>query len=139
MFYSARGKRSWPSSAVSLRTCKQGLLDGTDDWECTADIPGWNTYPKVIRKSRMRPDIVIHSQSTKEMIIIEPTVPYESKMQAAQIYKIEKYADLANSLKKKIYQVKVLAAEIGARGFVGASAYNLMKKLSIERREKTKA
>ena len=60
-------------------------------------------------------------------------------MEAAQIFKTEKYADLASSLKREGYQVKVLAAEIGARGFVGASAYNLMKQLSVEGREKNRA
>ena len=139
VFYSTGGKRSWPTSTVSLGTSKQGLLDGADDWECTADLPGWNRYPEVISKSGMRPDIVIHSQSTKQVIMIELTVPYESRMEAAQIYKTEKYADLANNLKREGYQAKVLAAEIGARGFVGASAYNLMKQLSIEGRGKTRA
>ena len=56
-------------------------------------------YPKVISKSGMRPDIVIHSQSTKQMIMIKLTVPYESRIEAAQIYKTEKYADLASSFK----------------------------------------
>ena len=60
-------------------------------------------------------------------------------MEASQIYKTKKYADLTNSLKREGYQVKVLAAEIGARGFVGASALYLMKQLSIEGREKTRA
>ena len=60
-------------------------------------------------------------------------------IEAAQIYKTEKYADHASSLKRESYQVKVLAAEIGARVFVGVSAYNLMKQLSIEGREKNRA
>ena len=65
-----------------------------------------NTYPKVISKSGIRPE------STKQMITIDLTVPYESRMEAAQIYKTEKYADLASILKSEGYQVKVLAAEI---------------------------
>ena len=75
----------------------------------------------------MRPDIVLNSQSTKQLIMIELTVPYENRMEAAQIYKTEKYADLANNVRREGYQVKVFAAEVGVRGFVGTSAYSLMK------------
>ena len=139
VFFSAGGKTSWPMTSKPLGTCKQSLLDGADDWECTADLKGWNRHPEIISKSGMRPDIVIHSQSTKQVIMIELTVPYESRMEEAQMYKTEKYADLASSLKSEGYQAKVLATEIGARGFIGGSAYNLMKQLSVEGREKTRA
>ena len=37
------------------------------------------------------------------------------------------------------FKTKVLAIEIGARGFVGASAYNLMKQLSISGKKRTRA
>ena len=139
LFYSAGRKRTWPEAAVPLGTCKQGLLDGAEDWECSADLPDRNKYPDIISKSGMRPDIVLHSQATKQVVMIELTVPYENRMEAAQIYKAEKYADLANDLKGEGYRVKVLPVEIGARGFVGTSAYNLMKQLSIEGRKKTRA
>ena len=57
-------------------------------------------------------------------------------MEAAQIYKTEKFADLAENLKKEGYQVKVLTAEVGARGFVGESANSLLKQLSVVGKEK---
>ena len=93
----------------------------------------------MIRKSGMRPNIVVNSQSTKQLIMIELTVPYENRMEATQTYKTENYSDLANHLRRQGYQVKILAVEVGARGFVGESAYNLMKQLSIAGREKTQS
>ena len=87
----------------------------------------------------MRPDIVLYSQSSKQMILIELTVPYESRMDEANIFKTEKYASLAKSLMESGFKTKVLAIEIGARGFVGASAYNLMKQLSVSGKKRTRA
>ena len=87
----------------------------------------------------MRPDIILHSPSTKRMILVELTVPYESRMEDAHSYKTEKYASLASSLRTKGFKTSVLAVEVGARGFVGTSAYSLMKQLSISGNERTRA
>ena len=138
MFITAGGNKAWPKTTVPLGTCRQSLLDGADDWECTADLKEWNSHPDIIRKSGMRPDIVLNSQSTKQLIMIELTVPYENRMEVAQTYKTKKYADLAKNLRREGYQVQVLAAEVGARGFVGESAYSLLKQLSIAGKEKTR-
>eukprot|EP00745_Piridium_sociabile_P013031 TRINITY_DN19587_c0_g2_i2.p1 TRINITY_DN19587_c0_g2~~TRINITY_DN19587_c0_g2_i2.p1 ORF type:complete len:151 (-),score=20.15 TRINITY_DN19587_c0_g2_i2:309-761(-) len=98
-----------------------------------------HSHSLIISKSGMRPDIVLHSHSAKQMILIELTVPYESRMEEAHFYKTEKYASLAGSLRESGFQAKVLAIEIGARGFVGTSAYDLMKQLSISGKERTRA
>ncbi|GFN84493.1 polyprotein [Plakobranchus ocellatus] len=42
-----------------------------------------------------------------------------------------KILDLTKELKKDGYEAKVMPVEIGARGFVGSSAYGLLSKLSI--------
>ena len=85
----------------------------------------------------MRPDIVLYSLTSKQAILIKLTVPYESRMEEAHIYKTEKYASLARSLRESGYQVRVLAIELGARGFVGTSAYDLMKQLSVSGKKRT--
>ena len=87
----------------------------------------------------MRPDIALHSDSSKQVILIELTVPYESRMEEAHIYKTEKYAGLASTLKKAGLRVKIFAIEVGARGFVGTSAYDLMKQLAISGKKRTRA
>ena len=138
MFTTAGGNKSWPRTTVPLGTCRQSLLDGADDWECTADLKEWKSHPDPISKSGMRPDIVLSSLSTKQLIMIELTVPYENRMESAHNYKTEKYADLAESLRKDGYHVKVIAVEVGARGYVGESAYSLLKQLSIAGKEKTR-
>ena len=63
--------------------------------------------------------------------MIELTVPYESRIEEAHVFKTEKYAGLAHTLRQAGFKTRVHAIEIGARGFVGSSAYDLMKRLAI--------
>ena len=138
-FYSAKRSRTWPENFVSQKVMRRGLLDGADDWECSVDLPGWRRHPGVIAKTGMRPDIVLCSPSTKQLILIELTVPYESRMDEAHIFKSEKYADLTNSFKKEGFKSKIFAIEVGARGFVSSSVCHLLKQLSISGRKRTHA
>ena len=139
MFRAAGGKETWPLEPTSYETGSRGLLDEADDWECSADLPDWGNHPDIVKKSGMRPDIVLYSSSAKKVLLIELTVPYESRMEEAHLYKTEKYAELANSLRRSGFQSRVFAIEIGARGFVGTSAYSLMKQLSVSGRKRTRA
>ncbi|GFN94046.1 reverse transcriptase [Plakobranchus ocellatus] len=50
--------------------------------------------PDVIRKSALKPLIVIHSASTQQIIMVELTVSYESRMEEANAFKKGKYLDL---------------------------------------------
>ncbi|GFO47089.1 reverse transcriptase [Plakobranchus ocellatus] len=70
--------------------------------------------------------------------MVELTVPYESRMEEAHAFKEEKYLDMTKELKKDGYEAKVMSVEIGARGFVGSSAYGLLSKLSISGNKRTK-
>ena len=137
-FITARGKK-WPEKPEPMHERGWGLLEGVHDWECSADLPQWGKHPTIIQESGMRPDIVLHSQSAQQLILIELTVPYESRIEAAHIFKTEKYSDLANNLKTAGFKAKVIAVEIGARGFIGKSAYSLMKQLSVPSRKRTRA
>ncbi|GFO15297.1 reverse transcriptase [Plakobranchus ocellatus] len=69
----------------------------------------------------------------------ELTVPYESRMEEAHAFKEGKYLDLTKELKKDDYEANIMPVEIGARGFVGSSAYGLLSKLSIGGNKRTKA
>ncbi|GFO10342.1 polyprotein [Plakobranchus ocellatus] len=50
-----------------------------------------------------------------------------------------KIPGLDKRTKKDGYEAKVMPVEIGARGFVGSSAYGLLSKLSIGGNKRTKA
>ena len=71
------------------------LLGGCEDWEVSAHLPEWDSYPRIIKDTRLRPDIVIHSSSTQQRFMVELTVPCENRMEEAHTYKREKYLNLA--------------------------------------------
>ncbi|GFR61993.1 polyprotein [Elysia marginata] len=70
--------------------------------------------------------------------MVELTVPYESRMEQAHTYKKEKYLDLTKELGQSGYTAKIMPIDIGARGFAGSSAYNLLIKLLISGNKRTK-
>ncbi|GFO40446.1 reverse transcriptase [Plakobranchus ocellatus] len=71
--------------------------------------------------------------------MVELTVPYENRMEEAHAFREDKYLDLTKELKNDGYEAKLMPVEIGARGFVGSSAYGLLSKLSICDNKRTKA
>ncbi|GFO40547.1 reverse transcriptase [Plakobranchus ocellatus] len=139
VFTTENGVRQWYGGSITINTHRKGLLDSCGDWVVSADHPKWETQPDVIRKTALRPDIVIYTASTQQIIIVELTVPYESRMEEVHTFKEGKYLDLTKELKKHGYEAKVMPVEIGARGFVGSSAYGLLSKLSICGNKRTKA
>ena len=70
MFITAGGNKPWQRTTVSLGTCRQSLMDGADNWECTADLKEWRSHMEVISKNDMRPDIALNSKTTKRLIMI---------------------------------------------------------------------
>lgn len=99
LFKKAGGKGIWPETSTQSKYCNKGLLGDADDWECAADLKEWSTdYPEVIKKTGLRPDIVLTSPSAMEILLIELTVPYERRIDEAHVYKTEKYSDLVKEL-----------------------------------------
>ncbi|KAK3770689.1 hypothetical protein RRG08_037881 [Elysia crispata] len=101
-----------------MRTTNQikCLLDGCDDWDVSADLPEWDSHPSIIKETRLRPDIVIHSASTQQLIMVELTVPYENRMEEAHIYKREKYMNLTKELENAGYKAVNMPVEVENNG-----------------------
>ena len=125
------GAKSWHGRPVRTTNHIKCLLDGCDDWDVSADLPEWDSHPSIIKETRLRPGIVIHSASTQQLIMVELTVPYENRMEEAHIYKREKYMNLTKELENAGYKAVVMPVEVGARGFVGSSVYDHLTKLSL--------
>ncbi|GFO24992.1 polyprotein [Plakobranchus ocellatus] len=60
-------------------------------------------------------------------------------MEEGNTHKREKYKELSKELEKAGYKSQILPTEVGARGFVGTSANNLLNKLSINGQRRSKA
>ncbi|GFO13979.1 reverse transcriptase [Plakobranchus ocellatus] len=100
VFTTEGGVKKWHGGSITINTHRKGLLDSSDDWGVSADLPEWVRHPDVIRKTSFMPDIVIHSASTQQIIMVELTVPYESRMEEAHAFKEGKCLDLTKELKK---------------------------------------
>ncbi|GFR69091.1 polyprotein [Elysia marginata] len=83
IFTTESGAKKWCGRSNTASTLRKGLLDSCDDWEISVDLPEWDKHPDVIRRTTLRPNIVIHSTSTQRFIMVELTVPYESRMEQA--------------------------------------------------------
>ncbi|GFN90152.1 reverse transcriptase [Plakobranchus ocellatus] len=80
----------------------------SNDWKFLANLPEWNKHPKVIQDTGIEPDILFYSSATRQIIMVELTVPYESRMEEINAYKIEKYKDLSKEPGKAGYKSQIL-------------------------------
>lgn len=115
------------------------ILSSAVDWEMAADLPGCRKYPTAIIKTGKRPDIVLSSKTTNQVVMIELTVPFESRLEESHFFKESKYRDLAGELRKEGMIARVFAVEVGARGLLSASVYDLLKALGINGKRRTRA
>ena len=95
IFTAEGGAKSWHGMAVNSINQRKCQLDGCDDWEVSADLSEWGSHPSIIKETRLRPDIMIHSSSSQQLIMVELIVPYESRMKEAN--KRGKFLNLARA------------------------------------------
>ncbi|GFN91572.1 reverse transcriptase [Plakobranchus ocellatus] len=124
------GTKSWCGSVAGVDTERKSLLDGNDDWKFLANILGWNKHPKVIQDTGIEPDILFYSSATRQIIMVELTVPYESRMEEINAYKREKYKDLSKEKGKHGYKSQILLIVVVLGGCWNTSL-QFLSKLSI--------
>ena len=118
----------------------RNLLGLDDNWKVSAELPGWCIdYPKIISNKGLRPDIVLFSKKNSKVILVELTIPFETRLEQSHVYKTSKYEDLKKELEKEGYSVTVKAVEIGARGFVAGTLYQFLGQIGINQRNRSKS
>ena len=78
-------------------------------------------------ETRLRPDIVMFSTVKKLLVMIELTVPWESRIDEAYERKKLKYSDLCDSCREKGWSVLCYPVEVWCRGFVGISTIRALR------------
>lgn len=71
-----------------------GILGTAKDWEMRVDLGRQLKFPEEIAVISLRLDIVLWSQSTKQVTLIELTVPWEGRVEEAHERKLGKYQAL---------------------------------------------
>ena len=79
----------------------------------------------------MRPDLVISSEEAKRMVIVELTVPYESRIPDSHEFKIAKYEELCKEVRRAGFRVDFFAVEVGTRGFLANSVLRFGRWLGL--------
>ena len=88
-------------------------------------------FPIEITVTNLRPDILIYSRLSKQIIIMELTVPWEDRMGEANARKRDKYEELINTCKEQGWKTWFFPIEIGSRGYIAKSTVYAIKQLGI--------
>ena len=68
----------------------------------------------------------------------ELTVPFESNMSGSHEYNTAKYEELQEQLHHKDFTTELFAIAVRARGFVGSSAYSVLKNMGLTSQVRSK-
>ena len=79
--------------------------------------PHGGTIPPHVLVTAMKPDIVVLSEFSQEVIILELTCPWDANIARSHSYKSEKYAPLVADL-SSTHVVSFFSVEVSARGQV---------------------
>lgn len=105
-----------PFSQPRLTT---GLLASTSDWQLRIDLGKQLKFPDHITSTTLHPDIVTFSDTTRQLIMVELTVPWEESMEEAYERKHAKYQELVEQCKNQGWNTCCEPIVVGCQGFAG--------------------
>ncbi|XP_073696141.1 uncharacterized protein [Garra rufa] len=123
--------RAGEKSTPAARGTSSGLLATARDWELSVDLGKQLKFPETVAITTLRPDIVLTSEASKQVIILELTVPWEDRMEEANERKRAKYSQLMEGCRNNGWRAICQPVEVGCRGFVGQSLCRAYKMLGI--------
>ena len=107
-------------------TITENLPQGT---RSIADLESEYTFPLHIALTDLRPDIVWWNDSTKQVTLLELTIPFDTLLEDAARRKQAKYQDLVASVQESGYTVTLVTVEVGARGVPNIKAFSKLQSL----------
>ncbi|CAM4610300.1 unnamed protein product [Leuciscus chuanchicus] len=87
--------------ALPQPRAKSGLLTTATDWQLEVDHGKQIKIPTRIISTWLHPDMIIVSDSTKQLILLELTVPWEERMDEANERERAKYQELAEECRRQ--------------------------------------
>ena len=88
-------------------------------------------FPGHIIQTSLRPDVVIYSNATKQVFILELTAPMADNIIQRHIDKENKYAKLLDDLNINQWTGQIFGLEAGSRGYVAKSFCFSLRKLGL--------
>ena len=102
-------------------------LTAAKDWKVTVDLDKNLKIPTEICNTSLRPDLTIVSRKTRQIGIVELTVPNEDRVEVSGELKRLKYEQIAQEGRRNGWRVRIWAVEIGCRGFPAVSMSTFLK------------
>ncbi|KAL7879620.1 hypothetical protein SRHO_G00018740 [Serrasalmus rhombeus] len=125
--------------AAPVKRSPAGILTTARDWQLLVDLKLQLKFPSHIAVTTLRPDIVLVSESTKQAMLLELTVPREDRLEEAFERKLSKYTGLVSHSQQAGWRVKCLPVEVGCRGFADCSLARALSSLGIVGERKRRA
>lgn len=121
-----RGRR-----VAALGGESRGLLGTARDWQMRAVMKTRMQFSTEEASTNKRLDVVIWSPSSRQVIIVELTVPWEERMEDAYERKMGKYQELVADCQERGWRVWCFPVEVGTRGFVGQSLWRALRVIGV--------
>ncbi|CAC5364749.1 unnamed protein product [Mytilus coruscus] len=137
-----RKKRPSNTEAKQIRFVREGdtghatkshqhfILDKGSEWNMRADIGKKLVFLECVQTT-LRSDIVVWSQSSKMIVAIELTVPWEERCEEAYQRKKEKYTELMTTCRERGWKAWLFPVEVGCRGFPAQSVWRMLQAMGI--------
>nr|XP_061817543.1 uncharacterized protein LOC133607102 [Nerophis lumbriciformis] len=116
-----------------------GLLHTAPDWQLHVDLGKQLRFPQHIVKTSLRPDMIIISEASKHLIMLELTVPWEERIEEANEKKRAKYQELVEDCRGRGWRTFYEPIEVGCRGFAGRSLCKVLGRLGVKGAAKRRA
>ena len=100
---------------------QESYLSTAKDWKLSVDLKGGLRIPLGVCSTNLRPDIIIVSSKTKQMGIVELTVPMEDRIEISGELKRSKYEKIVTEGRQNGWKVRCWSVEVGCRGFPATS------------------
>ena len=130
-----RNKMQFVKAGEKITPTQKSLLgsylDGAIDWKLRTDLDGNLKFPIQVADTNLRPDMILVSEITKKIGLIELTVPSEERVEVSGELKKAKYASLQEEGKTRGWNVHMWAVEVGCKGFPAASMSSFLKDIGI--------
>ena len=117
-----------PPARVRQASPKVGLLSGADD--CVY-LDKKLVFRPHIMTTLLRPDIVIFSNTSSTVVMVELTCPSEENVERQHEAKLLRYTDLRADCELRGWKVHLFAVEVGARGYTAQSLSSCLRALGL--------
>ncbi|TWW71631.1 hypothetical protein D4764_16G0001280 [Takifugu flavidus] len=108
-----------------------GLLHTAPDWQLHVDLGKQLIFPQHIVTTSLRPDMIIISEASKYLIMLELTVPWEERIEETNERKRAKYQELVEDCRGRGWRTFYEPIEVGCRGFAGLSLCKVFGRLGV--------